>query len=333
MLFLVAVTPVFIFMFKGNYMSKSALLQSGVSGPIDVASEIEHWKERADIAGSASAYREFVGDNIKADFDVQHLRAHIIGEALYAGEGIDGIKTCDSSFGFGCFHGLFGVGFVDEGEAFIKKADTICVEQFGPLGTGCQHGIGHGILEYTGHQRLNDALSLCKHTTQIRPLLGCTSGVFMEYNTPLVLLPDNTQDQPKPFDEDKPYGPCDFVVSEFQISCYFELAPWWHQMLDKDIARMGALCADIQTSSLRIACSLGIGNIIGTTSNYEIITSKQLCNQTPSDIQTFCRAGAAWSMFANPEHSHKAPQMCADLSSVERETCNAYTDLSSVTEL
>ncbi|MBL4644797.1 MAG: hypothetical protein JKX80_02940 [Candidatus Pacebacteria bacterium] len=309
-----------------------------LSNERDVASQIEpatyaaqedlsFWIKEIQKKGADSSYKKFIDSNKSAPLGVQHIRAHVMGEALFSTEEINGIAICDSNFGFGCFHGLFTVGFASRGRSFIKEADTTCVARYGVFGTGCQHGIGHGIVEYTGPDRLNEALSLCKETSQPTPLLGCTSGVFMEHNTPFTVLPGEALPEPYPFSEEHPYGACNEVDSEYQESCYYELGGWWEVVLKGDKLKMGELCSEIADTQLRDMCALGLGNIIGPTNEYSVEKSSALCSSIPENVQTLCHAGAAWSMFSNPNFSDRAKDMCENLSSMEKEICLESYDL------
>ncbi len=287
--------------------------------------DLAFWVENIQENDATLSYQKFVENNKKAPIGVQHIRAHVIGEVLFETEGITGISICDSNFGFGCFHGLFTVGFASEGRSFVKEADTECVERYGVLGTGCQHGIGHGIVEYVGRDRLGEALALCEETSQPTPLLGCTSGVFMESNTPFTVFPNVEQLEPYPYSEEKPYAACESVSEKYKTSCYYELGGWWEVVLQGDKNKMGELCSNIQNKKFRDSCALGLGNIIGPTSGYSVEKSSALCANTPENVTTLCFAGVAWSLFSNPIYSTDAEKVCESLSEKEAQICqNTY---------
>jgi len=293
----------------------------------DAFEDREYWIGQIKKLGAESAYNKFVEENNKIPPGAQHIRAHVIGEALFETEEVGGIAICDASFGFGCFHGLFTIGFASQGRAFIQESDTLCLERYGPLGTGCQHGIGHGIVEYAGHDNLNEALALCEETSQPTPLLGCTSGVFMEHNTPFTVLPDQDVLEPYPYSDEAPYGACEGVPEKYKQSCYYELGGYWEVVLKGDKFKMGELCSKIQSKVYRDSCALGVGNIIGPTNQYEVEESHRACSLTPERIVTLCHAGAAWSMFSNPAHQEKARFLCKKLKGTEQDTCMLSYDL------
>ncbi len=295
------------------------------SSAIDVLDR-ERWTLAMQKNGAQSTYQEFKKMNSESPFREQHLATHLIGELLYEYEGIDGITICDASFSFGCYHGFFGTSFADQDISLVPKLNQKCVEAYGPLGTGCQHGIGHGILEYMGYEQLTEALEVCKQTTQLIPILGCTSGVFMEYNTPLTISDTNARTEPLLFDTKHPYGACNEVLKEFQKSCYYELGQWWRS-IGISYNRMGTLCNEALSEDNRKYCLLGVGTIIGPTEQYSVTSSIQQCSVMPENAQTLCRAGASWSFFASGQYKEQAHELCEGLEYNEQEQCLVEADV------
>lgn len=287
----------------------------------------EYWANAVEKNGAQNAYEEFKVFNHKAPFEKQHLETHIIGELLYEYEDVEGIIVCDSSFGFGCYHGFFGTALADQGIGIVSKLDKICIDTYGPLGGGCIHGIGHGIIEYMGYDNLSGALEVCKETTQITKTIGCTSGVFMEYNTPLVFSDNNVRTGLLPFDPESPYGACTEVAKEFQASCYFELAQWWSAVLNDDNEKMATLCDGVSDLENRKYCTLGVGSMIAISSRFDVTESIRKCSFVSPDEETICLAGVTWSFFADPKHKEEARELCDGLSYNERELCILEADL------
>lgn len=177
------------------------------------------WTKRIKERGPEKAYSELKGTQNQFNKS-QHLAAHIFGEILYNEKGINGLPICDSIYAFGCFHGFFGEAISQRGLGIVEEANRVCIQKGGIKETGCRHGIGYGILEHLGslsRDQLDKALDICK-TIQVPSLLGCTQGVFMEYNFPAA-----EEIQRRQFDEKKSFTPCDTVASMYKSSCYFEL--------------------------------------------------------------------------------------------------------------
>jgi hypothetical protein len=282
----------------------------------------EFWISRVDEVGAGEAYEEFKDSAELLPIGTQHLAGHIIGDVIYEKGGVSGIAVCDSSFGFACFHGLFTIALATDGVEVVKEIDKECVDRFGPLGTGCTHGIGHGVLEFFGYDRLNDALAICDNTTQLVSILGCTSGVFMEYNTPL----SETESGglitlPRKFDPKNTYSSCGGVPDKYKNSCYFEVGGWWALSIDEDWKHMEGLCSALSNTESQKFCMLGVGYALGNMSEYNVENISRECDGMEIDARLFCRAGAHWSLWANPGHRKNAPQLCRVFGDEENKIC------------
>lgn len=285
-----------------------------------------YWAGQIQNHGAGVAYAEFKEKNARAAEQGRHLSAHIIGEKIYESEGISGIRYCDASFSFGCYHGFFGQAFAQGGIDSIEELDAVCVRSFGPLGTGCQHGIGHGVLEYVGYQNITDALAICEKTTKSAPLLGCVSGVFMEYNMPLVGISDTLIPQTRAFSKETADEPCRLVKETYKKSCYFELGGWLDSALYGDYEKIGEVCGSF-TVEWRAACFQGFGAMLPQRMHYNSESSRAICEVFEGDDMLFCRAGVAWAMYSVPEHRGKTESACADNDAVRNARCMEAADL------
>ena len=72
------------------------------------------WEHAIKEVGAEEAYKRFI-ESASKDRVSAHQQAHAFGEALYNQLGIDGLKVCDSSFEFGCYHSFFGTAVEKEG--------------------------------------------------------------------------------------------------------------------------------------------------------------------------------------------------------------------------
>jgi hypothetical protein len=249
-----------------------------------------------------------------------------MGELIYGAEGIGGIAVCDASFGFGCYHGFFGRAISEGGEVRIAELDAACVDAFGPLGTGCQHGIGHGVLEYVGYDRVNDALALCGKTTQIAPLLGCASGVFMEYNSPLMNIGDNLVPSARPVTQETIYEPCEDVPSEHQPVCYYQLGEWIAPQYASDPSRVDGICGKL-AGAMREYCFLGAGAGAAPYLHYSLEESRTWCAHFGGGDERSCRAGISWALYADLNHRPEAARACAHEDASWENACRAFGDL------
>lgn len=285
-----------------------------------------YWKQQLTQKDPAAVYSSFQKKNAAAPQTRQHFSAHVMGGLLADALGTKGITVCDASFGFGCFHGFFARLISSGGTALISSLDQECVAKYGPFGTGCQHGIGHGVLEYVGYTNLSKALELCKETTQKVPLLGCVTGVFMEYNTPLAgaengLIPDRRK-----FDPDHPYEPCTSVAPEYQGSCYLELGHWLVSSVGTDISNLERVCGGL-SGDARKYCFLGIGDVTAPMHSYSLSESTAFCDQFTETGALYCRAGVSWALFANPEYRPNAKAACTFTDAEKSAECQTFADL------
>lgn len=286
------------------------------------------WERRINKVGGTRAYQEFKNEYANKSFSVQHDAAHLMGELLYEKQGGEGFTICDDAFSFGCYHSFLAHAISREGKDIIHSFDTACIKAFGPLGTGCQHGIGHGILEYLGHQNLVQALKTCALTTRVVPLLGCISGVFMEYNVPTIIRADTASQSTRVFNPANPYEPCNTAVpDEFRESCYYELPAWWQQAAGTP-EQSEAWCRNIPMRAHREVCFLGVGNVAAFLQGYDVAATLARCAMMPDEeAELFCRAGAAWGFFTQPSKRNIAPMMCKSPRPQETARCLASANL------
>lgn len=306
-----------------SYFQNGPAVQYNDTDPVRAAA---YWDQQIENHGAEAAYAEFKIKNAQSPERGRHLSAHIIGEKIFQTEGVSGIRFCDASFSFGCYHGFFGQVFSRQGVESLTELDSVCIRAFGSLGTGCQHGIGHGILEYVGYQHIAKALELCEKTTRSAPLLGCVSGVFMEYNMPLVGISDALVPENRPFSEETADEPCRLINNSYKKSCYFEIGGWLESSLYNDDARVGTTCRTF-SEEWRSLCFQGFGAMIPQREGYDVEKSKGVCDVFGGEDGLYCRAGVAWAMYSVPEYRAKTESACAYSDELLRARCMKLADL------
>jgi hypothetical protein len=300
------------------------LLLSGAGVVLAVSMIVFAYVEHANSADGAAqeaaraTYGIFMRENADKPFAEQHLAAHRMGQKLYQELGIDGFGVCDESFAFGCYHGFFGGVIADKGPSVVRELADSCRKRFGENSTGCEHGIGHGLIEHFGREGLVVALELCDTTRQKHPLFGCTGGVFMEYNS-AITFPDGSAvvDERKP-DPDNLHVPCTEVPAQYRTSCYFEIGLWWKQVLGDDYARIGNMCRDAAQESEQKACAQGWGTVIAENVAYDPEEAGALCGAIKdAPLVDACILGVAMRFFGSGTHEDEGRRMC-DLIGGER---------------
>ncbi len=268
------------------------------------------------------AYRWFIETYKGQGFDIQHNAAHLFGESLFDSVGERGMRICDAEFNYGCYHGFLTRAIAKEGLRVVTRLDSECGNT--DRATVCEHGIGHGILEFLGYSKLNQALAACDMTNQSDPLAGCSAGVFMEYNVPLSESPDKTfSTQARPLvNRTQPYDVCLTVESKYRRSCFNQLPQWWHQVYSDDFSVLGTLCEHVSEPGERSACYEGIANIVGSSANYDPARTVTLCKKMPSkDGVQACLVTAAWSFALNINDRTAARTICMPLPEEVRDRC------------
>lgn len=259
-------------------------------------------QKRASEVGFNNAYAEFGLIAEKAAIEERHGLAHIFGEVLAEEMGERGITVCDDSFELGCFHGFFiriislkGIGVMPELEKSCREKNT------GSSPDLCFHGIGHGLGEFFGPERIDEALEICGKISPTTTLGGCGSGVFMEYYG---LDNSATRDTIplKAFDPLSPYEPCPGVAEFFRASCYFEIGKWWMRS-SLDFKEMDKLCDTLKKDQEREYCYRGIGAAAAQTGPLAFNTQEIIkrCGVIESAIgKNLCISGAI-SIFDSHE--------------------------------
>jgi len=283
-------------------------------------------KEAIAKKGAAVTYREVKDAFANSLSTESHLAAHIFGEVLYGALGTEGIGICDDAFGFGCYHALFGQAVANEGSGIVKELDRVCVEKFGHVGLGCTHGIGHGLGEYMGPERIVEQLQVCSELTWQGDLFGCSGGVFMENNFPTQIGESSVTIELRKLEGEDYYAPCDSIPNRYRKSCIFEQTSWWIEVLNRDYEKIAQLCLEVGNPEAEY-CLRGLGNHIVERSAYNIDITKDLCKRMPDKTsEALCRAGAHWAFFSNPEKRSQANDLCQDLGSL-KEFCIGKADL------
>lgn len=295
-LFIVALFA-FLFFFISCYIVFSHLrpihAQSKILNPQDIEAHdyqvnIKVWKQKILQLGENLAYQKLKQQYVTQGYQKSHQMAHIFGEALYLAKGLPGFTVCDETFSYGCYHGFFTSAVSSEGEGVINKLNALCLAKFGAPATPCQHGIGHGLYEYFGSEKINQALEKC-HAIQTKLLLGCSSGVFMEYNFPiaesLVLIPRKL--------DSNVYAPCNVITNDFKESCYYELPSLW--IANKiPFTTIVQLCDQIE-GKYQDYCRKGSGLAASKLANYDKEIALSLCKEYAFESETdICLAGIYW---------------------------------------
>lgn len=283
------------------------------------------FKKEIEREGGAMAYKDFVRDADKNKIDT-HIQAHIFGEALYEAVGLPGIDVCDTSFRFGCYHSFFAEAISASGIGILPKLDDACRNTYGKNDTRCQHGIGHGLLVYTGYDHLLDALGLCATLDSQQPTGGCFGGAFMEYNFHTMEQMEGS-DYTRDMTDDK-FAPCDSLPGAYRPGCYTEQVHWWRIIYKDDFTYIGTLCSTLgkDLDSYK-ACFRSIGDHATELALFDTSKVIAACNLMPSQAGTqLCYEGSSWLMLGSPDKKDAYMKMCEVLHDEMKQACYDRAD-------
>lgn len=220
----------------------------------DVLAFTKYWKEDIKNKGAEGAYEHFKEEYEKYPQD-SHGLAHLFIGLIFEEKGVEALALCDTSFGNGCFHGLVSRAILAQGTEVLFDIVDLCSSSVHADAESCFHGVGHGVMEYVGGQRLREALTYCTtlEATGVHGAVdGCVEGVFMDYNVSL--------SGPRSFEVASRFSPCDQeeVREEYRSNCYYSLPHWWFQQEQLAVSDITKWCSEVP-SSYTYLCYKGIG--------------------------------------------------------------------------
>ncbi len=223
----------------------------------------KYFKNLAQRKGATYAYEILRFVPLLPNIDT-HLLGHAIGDILYKQEGLKGIEICTNDFRNACSHTIVVGLFMDKGEGALPEIADVC--RLAPGGPGaytmCFHGLGHGILAYTGYD-VPKAVGLCNKTGtpqyRGREAAECIGGIVME--TIGGGFHDKAlweKQRQKYLKKENPLSLCsaDFMPKDAKSMCYLYLTPYLFEavggslfrLTDDDLKKAFKLCGAIDLS-------------------------------------------------------------------------------------
>ncbi len=284
--------------------------------------EKESLSNQIDSLGPKEAYEQFKQTVSQSSPEDQHALAHLFGGLLYQKLGKKGVAVCDSTFGFGCYHGFYILALATEGTGIIKELDKICVTDPQAGGQNCQHGLGHGLMEYFGPNKLTEALAFCQQTTRVDNVHGCAAGVFMDYNEPLLAAAGTPQVRALSGD---PYQPCLSAPDEFKDACYYQISQWWAQVFNNDFKKIGQLCQQIKDENNKHSCFSGAGIAAADNNHYDPVKVVSSCESLPTPATILlCKKAAYNNFYTQTNFKDKAGIICNGLDANLTKECEGF---------
>ncbi|HVT01183.1 MAG TPA: hypothetical protein VHE53_03025, partial [Patescibacteria group bacterium] len=286
----------------------------------------ERWKSEIKIKGPKIAYQDLKKEYKNYKSPAQHVAAHLMGELLYDALGMEAIAICDSSFQYGCYHGVFISASVDKGADIASQLNTICLSSdlWVPA---CQHGIGHGLVEYYGNSKtgLLKALVKCDELVGNTAIAGCADGALMEYEFPSSDDPDDIRPQIREMVSNNPHEICNIVSGDLsRRSCYFSMPQWWFLTFKDGYKHVGQICETVKSDKEKEACFIGIGGDVVLRNNFDKERAMSVCNTMPNeDSRASCLHGAYWIITSLSPKTENSSSLCNVLNDDRKTECLA----------
>lgn len=276
--------------------------------------------------GASRAAKIFSDSIQRVSINTQHEEAHLFGRALYYEVGLDGFTACDSQFSFGCFHEFIGLAIAEKGPQVIAQLNEGCISQ-GSGNLGCQHGIGHGVVAFTGYSEkdLQEATRLCKTLRKGDPIGGCFGGMYMEYNLHTM---QGSGGGSRPYTYENRFAPCaEAQEHDMRRACLYWQTQWWEQLLStpgniENFVTMGNFCREARDRfEVYQECFEGIGNVTSSASGFSVKKAQSLCKKaarTPTEL-LWCTSVAA-NHFGVQFSTSEGESMCSIIENAEDKT-------------
>ncbi|MEK6901155.1 MAG: hypothetical protein AABX37_02335, partial [Nanoarchaeota archaeon] len=195
----------------------------------------EYFTKLAKEKDSAYAFDVLKRAKLPANTDT-HLLGHAVGDILYEQKGAQGIVVCTEDFRNACSHSIVVGLLSDKGEDALLEIDKACKEAPGGKGAYgmCYHGLGHGILAYSGYDE-EKTVAICQKTAQVSQ---CISGSVMELISGGFHDRELWEKQRKKYlIPDEPLSLCegDIIPSEAKWQCFSYLTPYLWEAVSANI--------------------------------------------------------------------------------------------------
>ncbi|HSB39839.1 MAG TPA: cytochrome c [Gaiellaceae bacterium] len=248
-----------------------------------------------------------------------HQISHWIGRAGLAyykhdaGQALShGAMTCNSGY----YHGVLQVALAGlPRDVVVRKARTLCsapavnTEEF--LLYQCVHGLGHGLMIYSGND-LPWSLRTCHKLRTEFDRVSCTGGVFMQNL-------DTTMGSSRYLRARDPLYPCTAVAERDKVYCYLMVTSRILALDGYDWRKTAAWCRRSEPAWVK-TCFESYGRDASGTSQYQPARTIELCLEAGPNAGD-CIYGAARDYGNNYAGGRQATRLCAAAPARYRPRC------------
>lgn len=234
-----------------------------------------------------------------------HLLGHAVGDVLYQQEGVAGITKCTQDFRNACSHTIVIGLFQDFGLDALPQIAEACHQAPGGKGayTMCFHGLGHGVLAYTGYD-FRKAVSLCQEvgTEEFghRESSECVGGAMMEMVAGVHDRDLWQLQAEKLFLEQDPLFPCnaDYIPERDRFACIAYQTPHLFRSVGGDLGKPTAStfeaafkhCQGWESPKFKDFCYASFGKeFIVLARQRDIRDFNKMTNEEMQQVEVWCQ--------------------------------------------
>ena len=255
-----------------------------------------------------------------------HLLNHTTGNWLYENLGPEGLAQCKDYFLGSCYHGVILNTISEHGLDGVEALMESCYTKGDATAAACAHGIGHGLLSWTGYALLPQAATHCERfgDRDARfPTFNCYDGVFMEN----VWGVHSGEPSPDRWVKDTdPLFPCNDprIKDEWSAGCYSNQASILFPLFEGDVTKAGEVCERIEDEKHRAICFDGIARQIHPIIQEDPRGVFALCGELTTPWNTQCVLSIVSADFSTG--GRKLPyELCERIGDTYQQSC--YTVL------
>jgi hypothetical protein len=249
-----------------------------------------------------------------------HRIIHSIGSASlarYEGNVARAFAEGSASCWSGYYHGILERAFVDAdpddlGTISRRLCDDEGIRATDYLAYQCVHGLGHGLMIYTGYN-LPVSLEVCDQLATDWDQSSCSGGVFMEnisssYGFTSQWLKD-----------DDPVYPCNSVAKRHKYYCYLMVTSRILETNGYDWKDAAATCTTVEKEWIEI-CFQSFGRDASGSTRQDAAEIVRLC-RLGGHWEDDCVYGAARDITSNDAGAERARVLCERAATSLKPTC------------
>jgi cytochrome c553 len=230
-----------------------------------------------------------------------------------------GAMTCNSGY----YHGVMQLAFAGlPRPAVLRKAKKLCsspaMNKNAFLLYQCVHGLGHGLMIYSGDD-LPWSLGTCHKLNDDINRDSCTGGVFMQNF-------DTTMGVSKYLRAKDPIYPCDAVGENDKSYCYLIVTARILAVDHYNWARTAWWCRRAEKGWVQ-TCFESFGRDASGFTNYHAAKTVRICRKAGKNM-TDCLDGASWDWANNFAGGTQSVALCVAAPTSYHARC--YEDLGTV---